>query len=176
MLRPGILDGQTALVSGGGKAIAERLRSLGATLTDDVGDRVDTLVYDGGQVYSLASPSAEEGPLAGFRACVDGAWEILREAALRAWIPGEEGGKAALIAPRPGDGEHAAAARAALENAARTLSIEWARYGVRITALTPGDATTDDELCDLVAYLASPGGDYFSGARFDVGAVDVASP
>ena len=167
MLRSGILDGQAALVAGGGEPIAERLASLGATLLDAPAERVDTLVWSGGDVFRSAS--ADE-PLSGFSACVDGAWDVLREVALRAWIPGE-GGKAILVAPRPSDGDHAAAARAAFENAARTLSIEWARYGVRICSLTPGDSTTDEEVCDVVAYLASPGGDYFSGARFDMGAV-----
>jgi hypothetical protein len=167
MLRPGILDGQTALVAGGGEPIAERLRGLGAALLDGSADRLDTLVYAGGDVF-LRAGSGE--PLSAFRACVDGAWEILREVALRAWIPGE-GGKAVLVSPRPSDGDHAAATRAALENTARTLSIEWARYGVRLTALTPGDTTTEDEVADLVAYLASPGGDYFSGGRLDLGAV-----
>ena len=39
------------------------------------------------------------------------------------------------LAPRPDAGPRAQAARAALENMARTLSIEWARYGVRTTAV-----------------------------------------
>jgi NAD(P)-dependent dehydrogenase (short-subunit alcohol dehydrogenase family) len=167
LLRPGILDGQAALLVGGGELVGARLRSLGAALLDGPAARVDTLVYDGGEVFRAAGG---EEPLAGFRACVDGAWETVREVALEAWIPGE-GGKAIFVSPRPSDGEHAAATRAALENAARTLSIEWARYGVRLTALTPGDTTTDEQIADLVAYLASPGGDYFSGARLDMGAV-----
>jgi NAD(P)-dependent dehydrogenase (short-subunit alcohol dehydrogenase family) len=196
MLRPGILEGQAAMVRGGGSLVAERLRSLGAAVVEKAGESLDVLVWDGGAVFRAAAASGPEGdpsadrsgpeadasedrsdppsdgsdPLAPFRACVDGAWELLREAATGVWIPGE-GGKAILIAPRPGDGDHAASTRAALENAARTLSIEWARYGVRTIAITPGDATTDDEIAGVVAYLASPGGDYFSGARMDLGAV-----
>jgi NAD(P)-dependent dehydrogenase (short-subunit alcohol dehydrogenase family) len=166
LLRPGILDGQAVLVVGGGEVVAARLASLGATLLEGPAERVDTLVHDGGEVFR----SVAGEPLAGFRACVDGTWETVREVALQAWIP-SDGGKAIFVSPRPSDGEHAAAARAALENAARTLSIEWARYGVRPTALTPGDTTTDEQIADVVAYLASPGGDYFSGARFDMGAV-----
>ena len=167
MLRAEILDGRAALVVGGGAAISARLRALGATLLDGPGDGVDTLVYDGGSVFRAA---ATDEPLAAFRACVDGAWEIVREVTTGAWIPGG-GGKTVLVSPRPSDGGHATAARAALENAARTLSIEWARYGVRLTAITPGDATTDDEIAEIVAYLASPAGDYFSGGRLDMGAV-----
>jgi len=171
MLHPGILDGQAALVTGGGDAIAERLRSLGAVLAEESAERVDTLVYEGGAVFRAVG--AVGGPLAPFRSCVDGAWETVRDVALRAWIPAD-GGKAVFVSPRPSDGAHARPARAALENAARTLSIEWARYGIRLTALTPGDTTTDEEIADLIAYLASPGGDYFSGARLDLGAVEVA--
>ena len=185
MLRPGILDGRIAVVRGGGSLVAGRLRSLGASVVDEPGERVDVLVWDGGAVFRAAAAGgagpapgadlcdASDGPadpLDGFRACLDGAWELLRVVATEVWIPGD-GGKAVLIAPRPQDGDHAAAARAGLENAARTLSIEWARYGVRTTAITPGDATSDEEIAQVVAYLASPGGDYFSGARMDLGAV-----
>lgn len=174
MLRPGILDGRVALVTGGGTTVAEHLRALGATVTQEPADRIDMLVYDGGEVFRRQEAGPD--PLAPFRACVDGAWEILREVALRAWIPEDlEGGKALVIAPRPFDGAHAAAARAALENAVRTLSIEWARYGVRTVALTPGDATRDEEIAELAGYLASPAGDYFSGTRLDLGAVELST-
>jgi hypothetical protein len=33
----------------------------------------------------------------------------------------------------------------------------------------PGDATSDDDVAQLVAYLASPAGDYFSGCAFAMG-------
>ena len=46
-----------------------------------------------------------------------------------------------LIAPPPGDPHHAAA-RAGLENLARTLSIEWARHRIRPVAILPGARTT----------------------------------
>jgi hypothetical protein len=50
------------------------------------------------------------------------------------------------------------------------LSIEWARYAIRSTAVLPADDTSDDEIATLVAYLASPAGDYFSGCAFSVSA------
>jgi citronellol/citronellal dehydrogenase len=71
-----------------------------------------------------------------------------------------------LVAPQPGAGEHATAVGAALENLARTLSVEWARFGVRTVAVLPADTTQGDELAELAAFLASPGGDYFSGCAF----------
>ncbi len=46
---------------------------------------------------------------------------------------------------------------------ARTLGVEWARLGVRTVTLLPGPATGPDDLAELVGYVASPAGDYFSG-------------
>ena len=66
----------------------------------------------------------------------------------------------------------AQASRAALENLARTLSVEWARYGITATAITPGAATTDEQLAELVCFLVSPAGDYFSGCRFSLGVIE----
>ncbi|MBA3329246.1 MAG: hypothetical protein H0T43_13190 [Solirubrobacterales bacterium] len=85
------------------------------------------------------------------------------------WIDRDAGGKVVIVAPRPDSGEHAGASVAALENLARTLSIEWARHDVRATVLAPGPAVAQDVLDAFVAYLASPAGDYFSGCRFDLG-------
>ena len=75
-----------------------------------------------------------------------------------------------LIAPRPAAGSFASAARAALENLARTLSVEWARYGVTTVAIAPGARTDRRELAELVCFLVSPAGDYFSGCAFELGA------
>jgi citronellol/citronellal dehydrogenase len=84
---------------------------------------------------------------------------------------------------------HSSAARAAVENLTRVLSIEWARFGIRLTALAAGHFATEtlrtkypqqvvegvagtvplqrlgteEEFAWLVAFLASPAGDYFSG-------------
>ena len=87
------------------------------------------------------------------------------------WLGEGAGGSAATIvfvAPRAGAGDHASAAAAALENLARTLAVEWARFGVRATVVAPGPRTSDDEIAALVALLASAGGEYFSGCRFDL--------
>ena len=74
-----------------------------------------------------------------------------------------------LIAPAedPGD-EFVAAARAALENLARTLSIEWARYGITAVAIAPAAGARDEDVALLSAYLVSGAGDYFSGCRFEL--------
>ena len=57
-------------------------------------------------------------------------------------------GKVVLIAPRPADGEGAAAAGAALENLARTTGVEWARLGIRVVVVRPRDVTSDAALAD----------------------------
>ena len=77
-------------------------------------------------------------------------------------IPEERGRKIVLVAPAPG-GAEAAAARAGLENMARTLSIEWARYGIRPVAILPGEGAAAETVSGLVAFLASEAGDYYSG-------------
>jgi NAD(P)-dependent dehydrogenase (short-subunit alcohol dehydrogenase family) len=75
-----------------------------------------------------------------------------------------------LIGPRPAVASFAAPARAALENLARTLSVEWARYGITSAAIAPGARTSDDDLAELVCFLVSVAGDYFSGCLFELGA------
>ena len=51
---------------------------------------------------------------------------------------------------------------------ARTLSIEWARYGITVVAVAPGAETTREEVAALCAWLASPAGAYFSGCLLDL--------
>jgi NAD(P)-dependent dehydrogenase (short-subunit alcohol dehydrogenase family) len=68
-----------------------------------------------------------------------------------------------IVGPRPDAGPFAGALRAGLENLARTLSIEWSRYGWRIVTILPGRLTSDAALAEVVAFLASPAGDYYSG-------------
>ena len=159
LLRPGALDGCAVMA---GRAYAAACAEAGATIVTaaDAG-RVDTLVVDGAAAFG-------SGGLGGLRAALDGAWADVLAVAERRWLADGAGGKLVLVAPRPDAGEHAGAAAAALENLARTLAVEWARFGVRVVAIAPGPRTTDDELTALVAFLASAAGEYFSGCRFDL--------
>jgi NAD(P)-dependent dehydrogenase (short-subunit alcohol dehydrogenase family) len=143
ILRRGVLDGVRIVAPA---IVAARLEELGAEL---VSDSPDVLVFEG----------AGEVP-----AVLDDAWDAIR-GALR------DDQLIVLIAPPPG-GAHAEAARAGLENMARTLSIEWARRAIRPVAITPGRTTSPAEIAELVAFLASPAGGYYSGCRFDLGAAD----
>jgi citronellol/citronellal dehydrogenase len=114
--------------------------------------------------------------------------------ATKAMMPEDRGGKIVNVTLSPHHGlpgmAHSSAARAAVENLTRVLSIEWARFGIRLIAVAPGPMATEtlrtkypkpvvegvagtvplgrlgteEEFAWLVAYLASPAGDYFSGA------------
>ncbi len=104
-------------------------------------------------------------------ATLEASWRVTRAVANAAFIPGEAGGRIVYVAPptRASTGEaHADATRAGLENLARTLSIEWARYGIAPVAVAPGPGTPSEQIAGVVAYLASPAGDYFSGCELEL--------
>jgi hypothetical protein len=163
LLRDGLLAGLPMAVAGGpfGDAAARACAALGAEVLEE-GSTVIVFDAEG----AMAQPG-----VAGVHGALDGAWDFVRPAAAAAMIPDERGGKVILVAPRPGDA-HRAAARSGLENLARTLGIEWARFGIRTVTVLPGAGTTEDEVAQLVAYLASRAGDYFSGCAITLGAVD----
>ena len=113
----GLLTGAGITLSGAvPDAVGARLRALGA------GEGTDVLVH----------AAAEPRDADGVRAALDEAWDAIRATMLP---PGP--GLIVLLAPAPGDA-HRAAARAGLENLARTLSIEWAPHGIRPVADPPG--------------------------------------
>jgi NAD(P)-dependent dehydrogenase (short-subunit alcohol dehydrogenase family) len=114
------------------------------------------LVWDGDGALASAG-----GGVAGVHAALDGAWLAVRPVAA-ACMTETPGGRIVLLAPRPGDA-HREAARAGLENLARTLGIEWSRLGIRIVTILPGAGTPAEDVGQFTAYLASPAGDYFSG-------------
>ena len=156
-------------------AIGQALSGLGAR----VHDLEPTLDEDGardwaGAVAPLhalvfdAAPTFGDGGQAHLAAALEAAWVAMRGVATGALIP-TGAGKIVLIAPRPAGGSFSSAARAALENLSRTLSVEWARYGVTVVAMGPGARTTDAELAELVCYLVSMAGDYFTGCLFELG-------
>ena len=168
---------------------AERAAALGArvvTVDGDLADEdavavavgalghIDVLVVDAASAFADAG-----GGMAGLRRAIDDGWNVVRAVVNASWVSEGEGrseavaasgGKVVFLAPATDAGEHANAVGAALENAARTLSVEWARFGVRITAVRPRDGASADERAELVAFLASPAGDYFTGCSFYPGA------
>lgn len=152
MLRAGLLDDVTVAFAGDAPAVAALCRRLGAG-SDGPPDVV--------VCATAAAHAAAGGGLDGLRAASEQAFAAARDAAL-AWIEAARPGKLVLLAPGP----QAGPLRAALENLARTLSVEWARHGIRTVAILPGAASGDDEVAGLVAFLASPAGDYYSGCAF----------
>ena len=241
--RAGLLQGQVALVSGGGsglgRATALELAALGAEVIicgrrrepleetsrldatgridpvvcdireeDQVGElvdgvvarhgRIDLLVNNaGGQFMAPAENITPKGFRTVIRLNVEGTWLMSHAVATKAMIP-SGGGKIVSITLSPHNGmpgmAHSSAARAAVENLMRALSVEWARFGIKLNAIAAGQFGTDtfntkyprqvvdlmastvplgrlgraEEIASLVAYLASSAGDFVSGAVLTV--------
>jgi len=246
IFRDGLLDGQVAIVSGGGsglgRAIALELARLGARVTicgrrpeplrqtaqlagagavhtvvcdvreeEQVGalveavmgreGRIDLLVNNaGGQFLAPAEQITPKGFRTVIRLNLESAWLMSHAVATASMIQGSPpaGGKIVNLTLSPHHGlpgmAHSAASRAGVENLTRTLSIEWARFGVRVNAIAVGQIATDtlltkypqpfveaisgsiplgrmgaaEEVAWLVAYLASPAGDFISGSVLTV--------
>jgi hypothetical protein len=163
LLRRGLLEGITVAFAGSAPDAVAACGALGAAtpvLAVDLADE-DAVAA---AVSALAAPDT----LVCATIELDTAF-IATRAVANAWIAAERGGKVVLVAPA-GDEP----LRAALENLARTLSVEWARHDIRPTAILPGTTTSADEVAQLVAFLASPAGDYYSGCGFSLGNAPVA--
>jgi NAD(P)-dependent dehydrogenase (short-subunit alcohol dehydrogenase family) len=182
---PGLLAGRRVAIAGNGDAAGaagRQLEAVGAHVAaipaDVLADEdsaagwaracapLHGLLYDGAGAF-------REGGADPLRVTMEHAWRAVRAVVTGALIESPDPGRILLIAPRPHAGPHAPAARAALENLARTLSVEWARHAITVVALWPGEATTDDELAQLAGFLLSAAGGYFSGCRFELGGVVV---
>ena len=155
--------------------------------------RLDVLVNNaGGQFLSPAEAISPKGFRTVIELNVVGTWLMTHAAATKAFIP-QGGGKVLSVTLSPHNGMpgmvHSGAARAAVENMMRTLAIEWARFQIKTCALAAGQfgtetmrtkypaevvaavprtvplqrLGTEEEWAWLVAYLASPAGDFFSG-------------
>ncbi len=141
--------------------------------------RIDTLVNDpGGESTSFAEHGAPQDLRSVMDLELEWAWLTTHAVATRAMIPAG-GGKVVNVTLSPQRGlpgmAHSAAARAAVENMTRTLSIEWARFNIRLTAIASDERPeAPEEQAWLVAYLASPAGDYHSGSILTVGGATAA--
>jgi citronellol/citronellal dehydrogenase len=160
--------------------------------------RLDVLVNNaGGQFLSPAEAITPKGFRTVIELNVEGTWLMTHAAATKAFIP-QGGGKVLSVTLSPHNGMpgmvHSGAARAAVENMMRTLAVEWARFGIRTVALAAGQFATEtlltkyprsvvegversiplgrtgraEEMAWLVAYLASPAGDFFSGTTITI--------
>jgi len=163
---------------------------------------VDILVNNaGGGFEAPAEDIALKGWRAVHRLVVDAAWDLTHEVAGRTMIPRRSGVIFFIgFSPRRGipGFAHAASARAALENLASGLALEWSRYGIRSVCVAPGNISTEglagygapaveraerevplgrlgrpEEIAATIAFLASDGGAYVTGTTIVVdGGVD----
>ena len=163
MLRTGVLTGRAIALPGAPEELRTSLAAAGAELG---GARPDTLVVDARGPFTDAGAGYD-----GVRAAVDGAFALVRDAAVKHWIDQDGAGRVVVLASPPGAGPHAGAARAGLENLVRTLGTEWARHAITTVAVLPGDATPEPSLADLVAWLCSPAGAYLSGTALTLDAL-----
>ena len=154
--------------------------------------RIDILVNNaGGQFLAPAEEISLKGWRAVHRLAVDAVWDLTRAVAERSMIPNESGVVVFIgFSPRRGMAgmAHAAAARAAIENLAGSLALEWSRHGIRTVCLALGNIATEgldgygpervaewerkvplgrlgtpEEAAALIAFLASAGGAYVTG-------------
>ena len=136
-------------------------------------ESIEVAVVDAASLFARAlsgeARDRRQGAPAALMVSLEATWNITRALVNVALLPKQAGGRIVYLAPASSSHEHADAARAGLENLARTLSIEWARYAITAVSIMPGRATSAGEVASLVAYLASPGGAYFSGCRLDLG-------
>jgi NAD(P)-dependent dehydrogenase (short-subunit alcohol dehydrogenase family) len=183
LLRDRLLEGRRIALSGGADGrLGSQLHFLGADVAaipaeaalDE--DAARTWVDAGLPLHALIHDAEPAFRQRGLQPALERAWIAARAVTTGALIPSGTGGKLILLCPRPDAGPHADAARAALENLARTLSVEWARHSITVVAIAPGSATSAEELATLACFVASRGGNYLSGCRLDMGVVPVSRP
>lgn len=189
---------RSAIEAAGGtcRAVPADVREPDAVerLVDVVTERlgaIDLLVHcAGGQFTAPAEEISANGWRAVHRLSVESAWSLTRLVAERSFIPRRRGVVVFVgFSPRRGipGFVHGAAARAALENLAAGLALEWSRYGVRSLCVAPGTIATEgleqyghdheawaravplgrlgtpEEVASVIAFLCSPGAAYMTG-------------
>jgi NAD(P)-dependent dehydrogenase (short-subunit alcohol dehydrogenase family) len=145
--------------SGAPEADDERVQGAVKSALSELGG-VHVLVVDASGLFAADGMSGTAALLDALEAT----WRLTRALANVAFIEQGVGGRIVYLAPSAAD-----PARAGLENLARTLSIEWARYGITLVAIAPEEGTEREQIAGVVAYLASPAGAYFSGCQLELG-------
>src|SRR5262249_6991097 len=152
----------------------------------------------GGQFLSPAEQITAKGFETVVRLNLLGNSNPTHSVATKAMIPDARGGKIVSITLTPHNGlpgmAHSSASRAAIENLMRVLAIEWARFGIRLNSVALGAIGTDtfmtkypkqvvdsmaaavplqtlgsaDDVAAMIAFLASPHGDYITGTTLTI--------
>jgi citronellol/citronellal dehydrogenase len=159
--------------------------------------RIDVLVNNaGGQFVATPENISAKGWRAVHRLNVDAVFDLTRTVATRSMIPNMAGLVVFIgFSPRRGIPfmVHSAAARAALENLAGGLAIEWSRYRIRAVCISTGAIDTEafraygpefveealrttplgrlvppEEVAALIAFLATPAGASITGTTIVV--------
>lgn len=157
--------------------------------------RIDILVNNaGGQFPIPAQHLVPKGFEAVVRNNLLGTWTMTHAVATRAMIPQKRGRIVNITAQvtRGFPGMiHTGAARAGVENATKTLAVEWACHGIRVNAVAPGVIRSsgtkqypvefiesarkaiplkrlggEEETSHLIVYLCSRAADYVTGQIF----------
>ena len=159
--------------------------------------RIDVLVNNaGGQFVAAPEHISAKGWRAVHRLNVDAVWELTRTVAERSMIP-RRGGLVVFVGFSPRRGipfmVHSSAARAALENLAGGLAIEWSRYRIRAVCVATGAIDTEafrdygedfvaeatrttplgriaspEEVASVIAFLSTSGGAFITGTTIVV--------
>ena len=175
---------------------ADQVNTFISRVMSDAG-RVDVLVNNaGGQFVANAEDISAKGFRAVHRLTVDAAWHLTQTVANQAFIP-QRSGSVLFIGFSPRRGiptyAHASSARAALENLASGLALEWSQYGIRSNCVSVGSIASDglmhyepetvaewsktipmgrlgtpEEVADVIAFLASDAASYVTGSVITV--------
>ncbi len=160
--------------------------------------RIDVLVNNaGGQFPAPTEVMSPRGWEAVIRNNLNGTFYMTREVATRAMIPAKRGRvvmiTATVVRGFPGMA-HTGAARAGVENLTMSLAVEWARHGIRVNCVAPGNnirsSGTDqygegalelarkatplkrlghvDEVARVILFLASDRNDFVTGSSYRV--------
>ncbi len=158
---------------------------------------IDVLVNNaGGQFQAPAEDITVNGWRAVHRLSVEAVWGLTREVATRSMIPNRSG-LVVFMAFSPHRGiprmVHATAARAAVENLASGLALEWSRFGIRSVAVAPGSIISEgleqyppeaqreweqgvplghlgqpEDVSEVIAFLATDAARYITGTTITI--------